>query len=340
MFRPVTRALMLAALVGTPAYAQAVPPPQSASSAPLSDSPPPAPEAAADDAARQQARELGYAGVKAYAAGQYAVASEQLERSYALLPVPSLGLWSARALSKLRRLVEAERRYRDVARMHVDADAPEVQRAAQETAKAELLELLPRIPILRVQIVGVRPETVEILLDGTVLPFERWSRGESVDPGRHPIVGTYLGERSTVEVTASEGRESEIMLRFAQPAPPPAATPVAQSAHTDAWRVAGWVAVGTGAASLALSGIAYFMATGQHNQMKEDGICVSGECNAGDEVDRYNRLRTLQTSSLVGGLALGAAGAMVLVGTSSAEAARTRAGLRLGIGSAQVWGRF
>jgi hypothetical protein len=204
-------ARVLAALPLVTALAGAQPVP--ASPAPPSSAPQGSGQAA-DDTTRQQARELGYAGVKAYGAGDYAAASEQLERSYALLPVPSLGLWSARALRKLRSLVEAERRYRDVARMHVDADAPEVQRAAQETAKAELLELLPRIPILRIRLIGAAAENVQVQIDGTALSAERWSRGEPVNPGPHRVVGTHLGEQSVLEIEATEGRESELMLRF------------------------------------------------------------------------------------------------------------------------------
>lgn len=175
---------------------------------------------------REEARTLGYGGVRAYGQGDYAAASEQLERSFALLPVPSLGLWSARALVKLNKLVEAEQRYRAVVKMRVAADDSEVQHAARETAQAELLELLPRIPSLRVQIAGARPEDVALTLDGMPLPHERWRQGEPINPGQHQITGTHQGERALLEITASEGRESEALLTFvARPAPsvqPPA----------------------------------------------------------------------------------------------------------------------
>jgi hypothetical protein len=62
---------------------------------------------AVDDATRGAARTLGYDGVKAYNAGDYAVADQKLEKAYRVLKVPSLGLWSARTLVKLGRLVEA-----------------------------------------------------------------------------------------------------------------------------------------------------------------------------------------------------------------------------------------
>src|SRR5688572_20012435 len=137
--------LLLAALSAVPAGAQAP-----AAAGALSR--------ASESARRQEARALGYSGVRAYGDGRYVEASEQLEQSLSLLPVPSLGLWSARALVKLGKLVEAERRYRAVVKMRLAADDSQVQHAARETAQAELLELLPRIPSVRVQILGAAPE--------------------------------------------------------------------------------------------------------------------------------------------------------------------------------------
>src|SRR5882724_10278109 len=64
-----------------------------------------------DDATRAAARKLGTAGVESYQSGQFQVASEKLEKAYRMLQVPSLGLWSARALVKLGHLVEAQERY-------------------------------------------------------------------------------------------------------------------------------------------------------------------------------------------------------------------------------------
>lgn len=107
-----------------------------------------------DDAVRAKARALAYAGVEAYAVGEYAGASEKLEESYRLLPVPSLGLWSARSLVKLGKLVEAEARYRAVAGLIVSPSAPPVQHRAKRDSARELLALLPKIPTLELELSG------------------------------------------------------------------------------------------------------------------------------------------------------------------------------------------
>ena len=318
---------------------------------------------------RERARSLGYSGVRAYGAGDYAAAHEQLEQAFSLLPVPSLGLWSARTLVKLNRWVDAERRYREVARLHVEADAPAVQLQAQATVQQELLALLPRIPTLRVRIEGARPEDVVVSLDGVDLPAERWTRGEPIDPGPHSISGTdhvagtqvsgiQGGERSTIEITAVEGREREVLLRFT-PAPlaAPAAVPEViasapgtpsatvslpsteepSSARTQ--RLVGWIGVGAGVAGLTLSGVSYFVARSQKQQL----TCNSQGCEAGSRLDAYNRMRTLNVVSLVAGGVFGAVGVGLLLFEPEPDQGASSSGqvaVRLGLGSAELVGSF
>jgi uncharacterized protein HemY len=64
-----------------------------------------------DAATRFAVRKLGDAGVSAYRAGDYESASEKLEKAYELMPVPSLGLWSARALVQRGSWTQAAERY-------------------------------------------------------------------------------------------------------------------------------------------------------------------------------------------------------------------------------------
>ncbi|HMI93208.1 MAG TPA: tetratricopeptide repeat protein, partial [Polyangiales bacterium] len=70
-----------------------------------------------DEATRSAASTLGYAGIESFEAGDFAAASARLEKAYALLKVPSLGLWSARALVALGSFVRAWQRYAEVAHL-------------------------------------------------------------------------------------------------------------------------------------------------------------------------------------------------------------------------------
>jgi predicted deacylase len=106
---------------------------------------------AVDDATRGAARTLGYDGVKAYQSGDYPVANEKLDKAYRVLKVPSLGLWSARALVKVGRLVEASERYAEVSRLPTSGGDETVQKQAQVDARAELEALAPRVPSLNMR---------------------------------------------------------------------------------------------------------------------------------------------------------------------------------------------
>ena len=71
--------------------------------------------------------QLGYEGVAAYQKGDYVSARDKLERAYRVVRAPSLGLWSARALEKSGKLVEASERYLEVTRLEVKAGEAAVQ---------------------------------------------------------------------------------------------------------------------------------------------------------------------------------------------------------------------
>src|SRR5688572_19691729 len=124
------------------------------------------PAQAVDDATRGAARKIGYSGVEAYQAGNYPTASEKLEKAYRVLRVPSLGLWSARALAKVGKLVEASERYLEVTRLPVSGGDEAVQKQAQGEAQTELDALSPKIPNVIVQLEGATPAEVKVTVDG------------------------------------------------------------------------------------------------------------------------------------------------------------------------------
>jgi hypothetical protein len=55
--------------------------------------------------------------VNAYLDEDYQLAESRLESAYAVLRVPSLALWSARALEKNGKLIEAARRYLEATKL-------------------------------------------------------------------------------------------------------------------------------------------------------------------------------------------------------------------------------
>src|SRR5262245_27010829 len=115
---------------------------------------------APDEATRTAARALGTAGVEAYQAGDFAGASDKLEKAYQILKVPSYALWSARALEKRGQLVEALNRYLEASSMQIPAGEASVQQSAQADAEREGEALKPRVPRLVISVQGADPAEV------------------------------------------------------------------------------------------------------------------------------------------------------------------------------------
>ena len=313
-----------------------------------------------DDAARAKARSLGYAGVEAYGAGDYAAASSKLEESFQLLPVPSLGLWSARSLAALGRWVEAEERYRVVTSLPIGSNDSPVQQQAKDDAQRERTELLRRIPSLKVRVAGAAIEDVTVSVDGSVRGAASLATALLVNPGRHEISGVRGSESSQVVLVLAERAHEEVELSFsaepppvapapvepvAAPASPAPAAPLSASPLPDsggdarrALRVGAWVAVGAGAAGLTTSLVSYVLANQQYESFQRRGLCTTGGCTQ-DEVDTYNTLRDVQRISLIAGGVLAVAGATVLVLTWD-EPAERQVRLELGPTAAMLRGTF
>jgi hypothetical protein len=317
------------------------------------DSPAPAP--VLDDATRAAARDLGAAGTQAYLAGNYEEASEKLERAFQLMPVPSLGLWSARALAKRGLLAQAAERYSSVQSLALGPGNPKVQLEAQRSALVERAELVPRVPHLRVTLNGARPDEVTLMVDGAPAPAlvigERWP----VNPGTHRVLATRGTERSEASSEVREGQTAEVVLQFSAPTPTltvaegnsvkPAAdnTRAAPSAPHDAnrvpWRDIGWVTLGVGGATLVTSGIIGFVAKQKGDELrgKRDVCRANDQCLNTPEVRSYNRLVDLSTVGWIGGAVLAGAGTLLVLTAPESDGAVE---VGLGLSAVSVSGHF
>src|SRR5262245_14058082 len=160
---------------------------------------------AAPGSASEAAKKQAYAGVAAYQAGKYEVASAELEPAFAAVRAPSVGLWSARALMKLGKWVEAVERYRLIGELDPNAgDKRAVQDKARADAAKELAELLARTPVVRVKLENATPDEVTVTLDGAPIKAPALSSERLVNPGEHEIVGMKQSERVKTTVTAAE----------------------------------------------------------------------------------------------------------------------------------------
>jgi hypothetical protein len=309
-----------------------------------------APAAVVDEATRAAARDLGAAGTSAYVAGDYEEASEKLERAFQLMPVPSLGLWSARAFAKRGLFVQAAERYLAVQALDLGPGNPKVQLDAQRSAAAERAELMPRVPQLRVELDGAAPQEVKVMVDGVAAPALVIGEGWPVNVGAHQVVATRGAERVEASSEVSEGQTAEVVLRFSAPTAE-GGSHVYHAANGDStapgapdavnpipWRTIGWVTIGVGGAALVTSGIIGIVAKQKRDDLRSSVNCDENDrCLDTPEARSYNRLVDFSTVGWVGGVVLAGAGTLLVLTAPGSDGSVE---LGLGLSSASVRGRF
>jgi hypothetical protein len=302
-----------------------------------------------DDATRGAARTLGYDGVRAYNAGDYAVADQKLDKAYRALKAPSLGLWSARTLVKLGRLVEASERYREVTRLETAGGDQAVQKQAQTDAEAELDALTPRIPSLVVELEGATPEDTTVSIDGVALAAALVGERRPANPGKHSVLGRRGADEARSEVTLAEGDQKSVRLVFMQKVPGTAPTPLTEPAPPvddgetsgASQRLIGWISLGAGGVGLALGSTFGVLALSKHSDLEDGGSCRGDQClrTVSDDVDSLRTQRTVSTVGFIAGAALAATG-VVLVLTAPRDSESPRSAIRLGPNAVSFEERF
>jgi hypothetical protein len=296
-----------------------------------------------DDPSRAEARKIGYAGVEAYQSGDFATAHDRLETAYQMLRVPSLGLWSARALAKLGKLVEAEARYLAVIRLPTSVGDEAIQEQARQDARNERADLARRIPSVRVRIEGAPAAEVAVTIDGAPLSGSAVGENHLLNPGRHRVDGVRASARASAEVVVAEGDQKEAVLRFAGATADAAGTPAVDvplaaprpDSASATKRTVGWATVAAGGAGILVGAVTGLMAMSKKGALDDAG-CMSGDCPTSqrDAVDSYERMRLVSGVGLIAGAVLAGAGTYLLVTTPSNDgvggehasvAAKTRA---------------
>lgn len=299
-----------------------------------------------DDRARGAARTLAEDGVTALQNGDAASAVDKLGRAYQIIKLPTVGLWSARALVKAGRLVSAAERYNEVARYSGTGDAKQDQ--AKADAQREREELLPRLPSATFVIEGAKASEVTVTLDGDPVLPALIGTPIPVDPKHHVLKGT-RGEDSVEQpFDIAEGQKLTVSLRLGTnaapaPAPAPAAAPVAAPATPAAtqaapgadsgtssgssfWntqRTIGVIVGGAGVVSAVVSGVFTAGALGKKSDAK--AYCDSGQCTDQKGVDLLSDARSagnLATITGIAGIALVGAGVVLFVTAPSGDGSK------------------
>ena len=307
------------------------------------------PAAGADESAeaRATARRLAAEGSEAFERRDFERALALFDEAGALVQAPTIALMQARTLAELGRLASAAERYSAAQQTAAtDSTNPAFQSAAED-AERELAALKPRIPTLRVKLVGSESSGAQVTLDGRVLAPETVSVDRWVDPGQHEVaVTTSAGTSSARTITLAEGAREELVFSLEPvvlvPVTPPGHSRAGASAagvgeaRAEPSRTLGWFTLGTGAALTGAGAVLGVFALGHKSDL--DAACNPGcPSDYEDDIQAYRLQRNL---SYVG-FALGAAGVgagTYLLLRSSPNGAGAAVGLT--VGGVSVSGRF
>jgi hypothetical protein len=311
-------------------------------------------------ALRSAGRKLAQDGVALLQQGKIEEASQKLEKAYQLLQVPSVALWSARALEQRGLLVEASERYMEATRLEIKGER-EVQLQAQKDATLAREKLLPRIPSLTITVRHAGAVRPAVTLDGNAVPPALLSEEQPVNPGVHEIKATLGARHSARQVTLKEAEKKTEVFELdgaadgttaSGPSSPPAlvdssaAPPADTGARSSSTRrTLSFVALGAGGAGLAIGAVAGLLALGKRGSLEDGGSCRDDVClpSQRDEVESLDTLRTVSTVGFIAGGVLATTGVVLLLTAKpdeKAEHSGPRLALHVSPGSVSLVGAF
>jgi hypothetical protein len=174
------------------------------------------------DSDRAAARELATQGLQLQQQGKFADALDRFDRAQALFSAPTHLLHIAECEAALGKLVEAAETYRMLVRTELKPGSPNAFVQAQQEGAAELAQVEPRIPSIRV-IIRPRPVPGEkIYFDGdTQHPMSDALIGmqRPTDPGVHTVTLEAPGyAKADQKITLKEKETQDVAFNLG-PAP-------------------------------------------------------------------------------------------------------------------------
>jgi hypothetical protein len=289
---------------------------------------------------RVVARDLGYSGVEAYQAGKYALASERLEKAYAVLRAPSLGLWAARALAKQGRLLAAVDRYAEVIRLEISGGDEAVQRRALVDAQAELEQLRAQLPSAVIVVRGAASTEFSLFIDGRRVSSQLAGELTPLDPGQHRIEIKARGHELSRTLVLAQGEQQQVTFevpatavaeRTAKPGARHGDHRTPANGNADERRpgslrkTLGWVSLSVGAAGLATGAITGGVVLSKQSKLDRDPGCADKSCPHAleDDVSSYNTFRAVSTTAFIAGGVFAAAGLTLVLTAPHRTASQT-----------------
>jgi hypothetical protein len=215
------------------------------------------------------------------AAGDVAAACPKFAESQRLAPGVGTTLNLALCYEEIGKTASAWSQYRQAAAAAHEKGQAERQTAAEARA-ARLEPLLLRATIAVVPQAGI--ESVEVKLDGRVLPKDLWGAPTPMDPGPHEVEASAPGRQSwskTMNVEAEHPSTLQVpalvpIAALPEPTPVPAAPAAPPPPRESGMKTAGILVGAAGATAIGL-GIAFALAASSE---KDTAQCIEAGCTA------------------------------------------------------------
>ncbi len=304
-------------------------------------------------------------------AGDHAGARKKFEAAYALVPTPITGSLLARELVTLGLLVEAREVLGAIEQMPAKSTESADGRQARADASALLAEILPKIPVLEVQLEGAEGKAVALKIDGETVPAVAAQQGIRVNPGKHEVIATVDGSERAQTVDAKEGQRATARFDLAvvvappkpaeppkEPAKPPApiapaeaqppklvpvrlaAPPADTPSSSTKW--IGVAGVGAGVVAMGVSGILGLSARSTYNDATS-AHCPTGPCDAAGQQGISDARSRASTATIVFGVGalLAVGGAVLWLTAPGAQESKVGVtGVGIGASGVTIGGRF
>jgi hypothetical protein len=166
----------------------------------------------ADD--RVGARAAAAEGAKAFSEKRFADSVDDFKRAESLVHAPPHLLYMARAQTELGQLVEARENYLTIIHEDQKADAPQVFRAARDSANKEVGAVEARLAYVTLTIKGDIPKDLTLAQDGVRVPTALVGIPRPVNPGTHKFDATAKGLAGTASIQIKETERQKVVLEL------------------------------------------------------------------------------------------------------------------------------
>ncbi len=293
---------------------------------------------------RVLARRVAQQGVRLYREGKYAAAIEKLQRAEKIFHAPTHLLFMARAHSELGQLVKAHRLFVQLATEQIPDYAVEAFHRAQKEAQQRLAQLRSKITGVLIVVTGAPNEQIQFRIDGELISPAKLAFPVALEPAEYQVevqAPDMVTVRRSIEVKAEPGPQRLLIsLTAATPDEP-----------TPGSLVPGIIVTSVGVVGLALGAITGGVTLSKASDVKDH--CDGTQCPIEQEssADAARTLGHVSTASFIVGSVAAAVGITLLIvrpGGSeghkqAGEASATNGiqlGLRCGVGTLQLFGRF